>query len=159
MEQQTTPNRGGNLFNNAADPLPGPFFQNPGPNQNNNGGVLPPQNTNLPQNQDANGPMPLPSPEDMYRMMMAMNQNLALLLTENQNTRARLEELFRGRQIEPEREAPHAPPPPLSINSEIPAPPEQPFPPRAQPDPVVNWLHQNPMEPPPQQAPPQYEPF
>ena len=117
-----TPNRGRNLFHNTADPPPGPFYQNPGPNQNNNGGGLPqnvnpPQNPNLPQNHDANGPMPLPSPENMYRMMMAMNQNLALLLAENQNTRTRLEELSRIMQIEPETDAPHVPPPPLSINS------------------------------------------
>ena len=75
MDQQMTPNRGGNLFNNTADPPPGPFYQNPGSNQNNNGGGLPqnpnqPQNPNLPQNHDANGPMPIPSPEDMYRMRM-----------------------------------------------------------------------------------------
>ncbi|KAM7489419.1 hypothetical protein LguiB_026903 [Lonicera macranthoides] len=162
MDQNTLNRNVGNQFNNTADPPPNPFYPNHGIPQNNTMGGQPLHHT-PPLNADpnlasssGNGNVPLLNPEDMCRMLMNLNQSLTMLLTDNQNTRAKLDELAKGRMTELTREASvFPPPPPLSVHTEVPPPFEHLNKPKAMHDPVNNWLQQDPID----QAPPQMQPI
>ena len=73
----------------------------------------------------------MPSPEEIFQMLMNMNQSLTMLVADQHNTRARLDEIDRGCPAEPVRKVlPPAPPAPPSVHTNTPPPPEQPPPPR-----------------------------